>query len=89
MSIEVGDNIEIHKTNVHDVMDNDEICSTKNLEDFTDHGKSSASYDLDHKERTRRESIFTISKNELKRVPSIVNIEAQKVCFVPLGRSKV
>ena len=45
----------------------------------TDHGRSSGSFDLNHEERTRRENIFTISKNELKRVPSIVNIEAQKV----------
>ena len=45
--------------------------------------------DLDHQlvdhiqRRTRRESIasiFTISKNELKRVPSLVNLEAHKVC---------
>ena len=44
--------------------------------------------DLDHQlvdhiqRRTRRESIasiFTISKNELKRVPSLVNLEAHKV----------
>ena len=38
---------------------------------------------VDHIQRTRRESIasiFTISKNELKRVPSLVNLEAHKVC---------
>ena len=37
---------------------------------------------VDHIQRTRRESIasiFTISKNELKRVPSLVNLEAHKV----------
>ena len=44
-----------------------------------DYGRSSGSFDINHEERTRRECIFTISKNELKRVPSIVNIEAQKV----------
>ena len=39
---------------------------------------------VDHIQRTRRESIasiFTISKNELKRVPSLVNLEAHKVCM--------
>ena len=40
---------------------------------------------VDHIQRTRRESIasiFTISKNELKRVPSLVNLEAHKVLML-------
>ena len=36
---------------------------------------TNAAYDLN----SRRESLFVITKSELKRVPSIVNLEAHKV----------
>ena len=75
MSAGAEENIEIHDANIY----------LEDLEDDIDHGRS-ASYDLDHKERSRRESIFTISKNELKRVPSLVNLEAHKVFIKYLSK---
>lgn len=47
-------------------------------EDEQDHR---GSYDLDPPSNTQEEisNIFTITRNEIRRVPSIVNNEAQKV----------